>query len=85
MLRRTLNARIGRTGLPVDYVIRLWAAAVLGAAAAWAIKLSMPAMHPVLLAGAVLAPYGAVVFAAALALRVPEASAAWRRLARIQS
>src|SRR6185436_16442973 len=31
LLRRTLNRRIGRTGLPADYVAKLWTAAVAGA------------------------------------------------------
>ena len=69
LLRRTLNSRIGRTGLPVGYVTRLWTAAIAGAAAAWAVKVSLPAMHPAFIACAVLAPYGAVVGAAARAAR----------------
>ena len=75
LLRRTLNLRIGRTGLPAGYVARLWVAAIAGAAAAWIVKLNAPAMHPVLLSAAVLLPYGAIMFATALALGVPEASA----------
>ncbi len=35
LLRRALNARIGRTGLSADYVIKLWAAAACGAIVAW--------------------------------------------------
>jgi len=85
LLRRTLNARIGRTGLPADYVIKLWTAALAGAAAAWAVKLAVPAAHPVVMAALVLTPYGAVFLAATLALRVPEASDAIRRVGRLQS
>jgi putative peptidoglycan lipid II flippase len=80
MLRRTLNRRIGRTGLPPDYTIRLWSSAVAGAAVAWGLKLATPTAHPVLSAVLVLGPYGGVFFGAALALRVPEASAALDRL-----
>jgi putative peptidoglycan lipid II flippase len=80
MLRRTLNRRIGRTGLPVSYVIRLWSSAIAGAAVAWIVKLVSPAAHPVVIAVLVLGPYGVVFFAAAFALRVPEASAAFARL-----
>jgi len=85
LLHRTLNARIGRTGLPAGYVIKLWAAAWAGAAAAWAVKLSTSFVNPILVAALVLTPYGVVFFGATLALRVPEASDAIRRVARLQS
>src|SRR5205823_4858102 len=35
LLRSTLNARIGRTGLPASYVGKLWSSAIAGAAIAW--------------------------------------------------
>jgi putative peptidoglycan lipid II flippase len=82
LLRSTLNARIGRTGLPMDYVVKLWVSAAAGAAAAWALKLMLPPLHPVVAAIAILGPYGAVFFAGAFALRIPEASAALGRLRR---
>ncbi len=85
LLRRTLNARIGRTGLPAAYTIKLWTAALAGAAAAWAVKLYVPLLHPVLTAAIVLSPYGVVFFAATLALGIPEASEAIRRFGRLQS
>jgi putative peptidoglycan lipid II flippase len=85
LLRRTLNVRIGRTGLPADYVIKLWAAAWAGAAAAWAVKLSTSLVNPIVIAALVLTPYGVVFFGATLALRVPEASDVIRRVARLQS
>jgi len=82
MLRRTLNRRIGRTGLPADHVVKLWAAAIAGAAAAWAAKIAVPALHPVVTAVVVLGPYGFVFFAAAFVFRIPEASSALGRFAR---
>ena len=82
MLRATLNARIGKTGLPAAYVAQLWGSALAAAALAWAVKLALPALHPVVTATLVLAPYGAAYFAATTALRVPEASAAFARLTR---
>ena len=39
LLRRTLNARIGATGVPASLIAKLWGAAAVGAAAAWGIKL----------------------------------------------
>jgi putative peptidoglycan lipid II flippase len=85
LLRRTLNARIGRTGLPSGYLIQLWLGAVSGAAVAFAIKAALPTLHPVLTAACVLGPYGLIFLGAMLALRVPEASAVFRsRAARFR-
>jgi len=84
MLRGTLNNRIGRTGLPADYVVKLWAAAIAGALVAWAVKLAVPTARPVVTAILVLGPYGLVFFGAAFALRIPEASTALGRLARLR-
>jgi putative peptidoglycan lipid II flippase len=73
LLRRSLNARIGPTGLPFDYVLKLWSASAAAAAGAWAVKILVPPVHPVVLAIAVLAPYGVVFFAITCALKIPEA------------
>ena len=73
LLRRSLNLRIGPTGLAVKYVATLWAAAAVAAAAAWGTKLGLPALHPALIAAAVLGSYGVVFFGMAVVLRIPEA------------
>jgi putative peptidoglycan lipid II flippase len=78
MLRRTLNVRIGRTGLSVGYVLMLWGAATASAGVGFAIKSVVPPLHPVLTAGVVLGPYGVVYLGSMLAFRVPEASVALR-------
>ena len=80
MLRHTLNGRIGRTGLPADYVARLWSAALLAGAAAFSLKLLLPAMGPIPAAVLILGPYGVVFIALTLALGVPEARLALARL-----
>jgi putative peptidoglycan lipid II flippase len=72
MLRRTMNVRIGRTGLSPSYVAALWSSAAAGAAVGWAIKLALPALHPVLAAVLILGPYGLVFAGMTLALGVPE-------------
>jgi putative peptidoglycan lipid II flippase len=82
MLRASLNARIGRTGLPFSYVAGLWTGAVAAAAAAWAVKLAITPRHPIIDAALILGPYGFTYFGIALALRIPEAGAAVRRLKR---
>src|SRR5437879_5264865 len=65
LLRRTLNRRIGRTGVSLGYVTKLWVAAASGAAVGWVIKLAIGARHPVIVAGVVLVPYGMTYFAIA--------------------
>ena len=73
MLRRTMNVRIGRTGLPVSYVAKLWTSAVAGAAVAWGIKLALPALHPIVAGVVILGAYGLVYFGLAIALGISEA------------
>jgi putative peptidoglycan lipid II flippase len=82
LLRRALNARIGHTGLAAEYVLKLWSAAALGAAAAWAVKVAIPSLHPVVTAILVLGPYGLVFLITAFALRIPEASTMLARVRR---
>jgi putative peptidoglycan lipid II flippase len=84
LLRSTLNARIGRTGLPVSYVAQLWGSAIASAALAWAVKMMLPPLHPIVTAVLVLGPYGIAFFATTMALSVPEASAAIARVRRLR-
>ena len=79
LLRRTMNRRIGRTGIPVGFQARLWTGAVLAAAVAWGIQLVAGQQHPILLALLVLIPYGLVYFGVTRLLGVPEAKALWGR------
>ncbi|HEY2082628.1 MAG TPA: murein biosynthesis integral membrane protein MurJ [Verrucomicrobiae bacterium] len=72
LLRRTLNQRIGRTGLPTSLAARLWISATLAASAAWAVKLTVSHQGPILSAAAVLGVYGIVYFAASYLFRVEE-------------
>ena len=63
LLRRTLNARIGHTGLPTKLMFTLWLSALCSALAAWVIKLKLGAGHPIFLALIVLGSYGCLYFA----------------------
>ena len=83
LLRRSLNRRIGATGLPAALLVRLWGSAVAAAGVAWAVKLAAGRLDPVAMAGAVLAPYGAVYFGMTYLLRVEECAGALRRLGRL--
>lgn len=82
LLRRALNARLGWTGIPAAFMVRLWAAALAGAGVAWGLKVALPALHPFVAAAVQLGPYGAVYLGLALAMRLPEASTLVRRLTR---
>ena len=73
LLRRALNRRIGVTGLHAGYVARLWLSAGSGAAVAWAVKLVVPAWHPIVLGILICGPFGLVFFGVAIALGVEEA------------
>ncbi|HEV3058665.1 MAG TPA: murein biosynthesis integral membrane protein MurJ [Vicinamibacterales bacterium] len=81
LLRSTLNNRIGPTGLAAGYVARLWVAAIGGAVAGWAVKLTLLPPNPILAAVAVLGAYGAVFLATTVALGIPEATTALGRAA----
>lgn len=80
LLRATLNKRIGKTGLPLAFVSRLWIAAAGGAAAGWAIKFALGQRHPLVVAFAVLVPYGLIYFGLTSLLGLPEARALFGRL-----
>jgi len=83
LLRRSLNSRIGRTGLTLGYVSKLWLAAVIGAGIGWTIKLVIGVRHPVIVAALVLVPYGLVYFGVTSALKIPEANAVVGRALRM--
>jgi putative peptidoglycan lipid II flippase len=82
LLRRTLNRRIGITGVPAVYLGKLWTAALCGAAAAWAIKLALAPRNPLVAGVVVLGPYGLVYFAVAAAFKLDEMRSALRRVLR---
>ena len=84
LLRRTLNRRIGSTGLPAALLVKLWASAAVAAGGAWAAKLALGHHDPIKTAIAVLAPYGALYFGVTYLLRVEECAGAIARLARLR-
>lgn len=82
LLRRTLNARIGKTGLPPSFVFRLAVAALIAAGISFFVKLGLSALHPVLLAIVVLGVFGIVYLGITAAFRIPEISSVLARLQR---
>jgi putative peptidoglycan lipid II flippase len=80
LLRRMMNRRIGKTGLPASYVVKLWTAAAAAAGVAWAVKLSVPMLPPVAAAVLIVGPYGLVFVGMTMLLRV-EGTASMLRIA----
>jgi putative peptidoglycan lipid II flippase len=73
LLRRTLNQRIGRTGLPALFLAQLWISAAAAAACGLGLKLLFRAHHPILLAALVFGLYGGCYFLLTYAFRISEA------------
>src|SRR5256714_2529614 len=75
LLRRSLNRRIGKTGLSVSYSAKLWIAALIGAGVGWLLKIAVTGWHPIPLAIVVLGGYGTCYFAVGHLLGVSQAQA----------
>jgi putative peptidoglycan lipid II flippase len=83
LLRRSLNRRIGRTGLSAPYVFKLWTAALLAADIGWTLKLLLGDLHPIPLATIVLGCYGVAYFAVAFFLELSESRTVVGRILRL--
>jgi putative peptidoglycan lipid II flippase len=79
-LRRTLNRRIGTTGLPVSLVARLWGAAAVAAGLAYVLSRATP--HVRVMSIGVLAVYGALYLAITAAFGIGDTAAILRRVTR---
>jgi putative peptidoglycan lipid II flippase len=82
LLRRTLNRRIGRTGLPKSYLAKLWLAALVAAGAGWGTHHFYSHPSAILTAVLVLGIYGVLYLAVALALGLAEARVLLGRIRR---
>ena len=80
LLRRSLNRRIGHTGVPLDFMSKLWAAGLTAGTAGWAVRHFLDRHSPIALAILVLVPYGIVYFAITSVLGVSEAQTFFRKL-----
>ena len=84
LLRRTLNRRIGATGLSPSYLAKGWGAALVAAGIGRAILHGAGHHRPILLAIVVLGPYGLAYFAGAAALGMPEVRAILGMFSRLR-
>jgi putative peptidoglycan lipid II flippase len=82
LLRRSMNKRIGATGLPVSYTARLWGSAAIAGAAAFGLKLLLGPRNHVVVGVIVLGAFGVAYFAATTLLHVPETRILVNRLRR---
>src|SRR5215469_5420041 len=73
LLQRGVRRRVGQVGVPIGFLAKVWFAGLVAAAAARGLLYALGQRGPILLAIFVLTLYGLVFFAAALALKVPEA------------
>jgi putative peptidoglycan lipid II flippase len=80
LLRRSINSRIGQTGLRAGTMAKLWASAVAGAAAAWAVKLTIHWTDPMLRGALIIPAFAAVYFVCTAALGIGEARRVLRML-----
>jgi putative peptidoglycan lipid II flippase len=72
LLRNSMNQRIGKTGLPVQFVLKLWISAGIAAIAGWMGKWMMNHSHPIVLAIVSLGMYGMAYFGVVTIFHLPE-------------
>jgi len=83
LLRRSLNKRIGATGLEVSFQWKLWGTALLSAAIAFGLKLILNDFsHVIARAALVLGVYGILYFALGALFKVPPAQEILAKLRR---
>ena len=82
LLRRSISARIGRTGIPPAHLARLWGAALLAGGAGWAVMQWLDPSHQMIRGFAALGAFAMVYGLVTLALGVPEARALVSRVRR---
>ncbi len=85
LLRHYLNKRIGRTGLPFSFSATIWAIAIGSAAVALGVRWAVGPHAPILLAVAVLVPYGIIYIGGTSLLKLPEARSLGSLLSRFTS
>jgi putative peptidoglycan lipid II flippase len=82
LLRRSITARIGRTGIPLPALVRLWSAAVIAGAAGWGVMQFLDPSHPMTRGLVSLVTFALVYGLLTLALGVPEARGLASRVRR---
>jgi len=85
LLRRTLNLRIGATGLSHMYLLKGWTAALIAAGIGRALFLAVAHRNPIVAAIVVLGAYGTLYFAGAFVLGLSEVRALFEMVSRLRA
>jgi putative peptidoglycan lipid II flippase len=80
LLRRAVNRRVGKTGIPPRRLAILWGSAAVAAGVAWGVRLLLPTSRPLIVGAAVIAAYGGTYFLSTSIAGVEDATAIARRL-----
>jgi putative peptidoglycan lipid II flippase len=83
LLRRSLNQKIGKTGLSGLFVAKLWFGAALGALVGWGARWLVGPIHPLPLAVVVLGGYGSTYFLVTAGLGIKEAKSVILKVLRL--
>ena len=75
LLQRGIRRRIGQVGVPIAFLVQVWAAALIASAAARGILVAIGHRGPIILAVIVLSVYGILFFGVSTLLKLPEAQA----------
>jgi putative peptidoglycan lipid II flippase len=73
LLQKGIRGRVGHVGVPIRFLVQVWLAAIVAAAAGRGLVYLLGPRNHILLAVIVLALYGLIFFAVSLALKLPEA------------
>ncbi len=73
LLRRSMNRKIGRTGLQYRYLMKVWSIALGSAAITFAVKPEIKGLPPLISGVIILSLYGLIYFAGGAALGIPDA------------
>lgn len=80
LLRRALEARIGKTGIDAGIVMRLWGAAAVAGVAGVLVKLATTPLHPILAATLTCGVFGTIYLASTAAMGMEEVRPILRKL-----
>jgi putative peptidoglycan lipid II flippase len=83
LLRRALQPRIGSSTLGAGLWLRMFGAAAAGAAVGWAVRLAVPAFHPIPYAVLVIGAFGVTYYGVAALLGLGEANVVIGRIKRL--
>jgi hypothetical protein len=76
MLRSSIRRRIGKTGLPLLYLLKLWVIALISGGLAFAVKREISSLHPIPCGIIVVSIYGILYLGLSLWIGLPQAKRA---------